>query len=247
MNKRKIFTDDELISLGLDPGKIPNHVAIIMDGNGRWAKKKGMPRAFGHRAGVIRLKEIIRFSSDIGVEALTLYAFSTENWNRPPEEIDTLCSLFVEFFTREFDELHENHVVIQALGDVDKFPLKVSTLIKDAERKTKNDDGLCLSIAMNYGSRDEIIRAAKLASEEPKGVTKESFEKHLYTAGLPDVDLLIRTSGEQRISNFLLYQISYAEFVFTDDFWPDFTKEKYIETLKEYARRGRRYGGLESK
>ena len=247
INQCKKYSDEQLLDMGLIPSRIPSHVAIIMDGNGRWAKQRNMPRAFGHRAGVTRLKEIIRFSSDIGVDALTLYAFSTENWNRPEEEINTLCNLFVEFFNKEFDELHENHVVISAIGDVDKFPDRVSTLIKDAYNRTKNNNGLRLNIAMNYGSRDEIIRAAFLASKEPDGVTKANFEKHLYTSGLPDVDLMIRTSGEQRISNFLLYQISYAELIFTDEFWPDFTQDVYIDTLKQYAARSRRFGGLETK
>lgn len=241
------FSDSEIIDMGLNPERIPAHVAIIMDGNGRWAKAKNLPRAAGHRAGVIRLKEIIRFSSDIGVKALSLYAFSTENWSRPLTEINTLCELFVEFFLKEFDELNENHVCIRALGDVSKFPERVSTLIRDAEEKTKENDGLKLNIAMNYGSRAEILRAAALAAEEEGGITEENFEKHLYTAGLPDVDLLIRTSGEQRVSNFLLYQISYAEMIFTDDYWPDFTQEKYVEVLKTYASRNRRFGGLANK
>lgn len=239
----KKYSDNELIAFGLDPEKIPAHVAIIMDGNGRWAKAKGLPRAFGHRAGVIRLKEIIRFSSDIGVKALSLYAFSTENWARPKAEIDTLCDLFVEFFQKEFDELNENHVCIRALGDVSKFPPRVSELITNAEIRTAANDGLKLNIAMNYGSRDEILRAARLAAAEGE-ITAESFEKHLYTRGLPDVDLLIRTSGEQRVSNFLLYQISYAEMVFRDEFWPDFTQERYTEALQQYQNRSRRYGGL---
>lgn len=238
--------DTEFIrALGLNPVRIPEHVAIIMDGNGRWAKSKGLPRAFGHRAGVTRLKEIIRFSSDIGVKALSLYAFSTENWSRPAAEIDTLCGLFVEFFTKEFDELNKNEVCIRALGDVSKFPEKVFSLIQKAEIDTADNSGLKLNIAMNYGSRDEIIRAAKLAALEGD-ITSESFEKHLYTSGLPDVDLLIRTSGEQRLSNFLLYQVSYAEMVFVDEYWPDFTQDLYISVLNEFANRNRRFGGLET-
>lgn len=240
------YTDEQIKAFGLDRQSIPVHVAIIMDGNGRWAKQRGIPRALGHRAGVTRLKEIIRFSSDIGIRALSLYAFSTENWARPKTEIESLCSLFVEFFNKEFDELNENNVCIRALGDTSKFPAEVDRLIRNANQRTKENTGLKLNIAMNYGSRDEIIRAARLASEDPGGVTPENFEKHLYTAGLPDVDLLIRTGGEERVSNFLLYQISYAEFVFPKTFWPDFTQERYIETLKIFSERSRRFGGLDN-
>lgn len=240
------YTDEQIKAFGLDRQSIPAHVAIIMDGNGRWAKQRGIPRALGHRAGVTRLKEIIRFSSDIGIRALSLYAFSTENWARPKTEIESLCSLFVEFFNKEFDELNENNVCIRALGDTSKFPAEVDRLIRNANQRTKENTGLKLNIAMNYGSRDEIIRAARLASEDPGGVTPENFEKHLYTAGLPDVDLLIRTGGEERVSNFLLYQISYAEFVFPKTFWPDFTQERYIETLKIFSERSRRFGGLDN-
>ena len=240
------YTDEQIKAFGLDRQSIPAHVAIIMDGNGRWAKQRGIPRALGHRAGVTRLKEIIRFSSDIGICALSLYAFSTENWARPKTEIESLFSLFVEFFNKEFDELNENNVCIRALGDTSKFPAEVDRLIRNANQRTKENTGLKLNIAMNYGSRDEIIRAARLASEDPGGVTPENFEKHLYTAGLPDVDLLIRTGGEERVSNFLLYQISYAEFVFPKTFWPDFTQERYIETLKIFSERSRRFGGLDN-
>ncbi|MBQ6426572.1 MAG: di-trans,poly-cis-decaprenylcistransferase [Clostridia bacterium] len=240
------YTDEQIRAFGLNRESIPAHVAIIMDGNGRWAKQRGIPRALGHRAGVTRLKEIIRFSSDIGIQALSLYAFSTENWARPKTEIEALCSLFVEFFNREFDELNENNVCIRALGDTSRFPAEVDRLIRNANQRTRDNTGLKLNIAMNYGSRDEILRAARLAAEEPGGVTAENFEKHLYTAGLPDVDLLIRTGGEERVSNFLLYQISYAEFVFPKTFWPDFTQERYIETLKTFSERSRRFGGLDN-
>ena len=239
------LTREQIEALGLSPEHLPRHVAMIMDGNGRWAKARSLPRALGHRAGVTRLKGIIRLSSDLGIEALSLFAFSTENWKRPVEEIDTLCSLFVEFFIKEFDELHENHVRIRSLGDISKFPPRVSGLIRDAEEKTAANDGLKLNIAMNYGSRDEILRAARLAAAEPGGVTQESFERHLYTADSPELDLLIRTSGEQRLSNFLLYQASYAELIFTEDFWPDFSDERYVDVLRQYARRSRRFGGLE--
>ena len=161
------------------------------------------------------------------------------------DEINTLCSLFVEFFMKEFDELNENAVCIRALGETHRFPERVYELIADAEKRTKENQGLKLNIAMNYGSRDEILRAARLAAAETEGVTAESFERHLYTCGLPELDLLIRTSGEQRLSNFLLYQASYAELIFTEEYWPDFSDEKYLAVLQEYCRRKRRFGGLE--
>lgn len=239
------YSREQIEAFGLQPDRLPQHVAIIMDGNGRWAKSKNLPRALGHRAGVARLKGIIRLSSDLGIRALSLYAFSTENWKRPADEINTLCSLFVEFFMKEFDELNENAVCIRALGETHRFPERVYELIADAEKRTKENRGLKLNIAMNYGSRDEILRAARLAAAETEGVTAESFERHLYTCGLPELDLLIRTSGEQRLSNFLLYQASYAELIFTDEYWPDFSDEKYLAVLQEYCRRKRRFGGLE--
>lgn len=239
------YSREQIEAFGLQPDRLPQHVAIIMDGNGRWAKSKNLPRALGHRAGVARLKGIIRLSSDLGIRALSLYAFSTENWKRPADEINTLCSLFVEFFMKEFDELNENAVCIRALGETHRFPERVYELISDAEERTKGNQGLKLNIAMNYGSRDEILRAARLAAAETEGVTAESFERHLYTCGLPELDLLIRTSGEQRLSNFLLYQASYAELIFTEEYWPDFSDEKYLAVLQEYCRRKRRFGGLE--
>ena len=221
------------------------HVAIIMDGNGRWAKAQHKQRTFGHLQGSEKVREIAIAANDLGIEVLTLYAFSTENWKRPADEINTLCSLFVEFFMKEFDELNENAVCIRALGETHRFPERVYELIADAEKRTKENQGLKLNIAMNYGSRDEILRAARLAAAETEGVTAESFERHLYTCGPPELDLLIRTSGEQRLSNFLLYQASYAELIFTEEYWPDFSDEKYLAVLQEYCRRKRRFGGLE--
>lgn len=244
------YTDAELTELGLMRERIPAHVAIIMDGNGRWAKSRMLPRALGHRAGVDRLRGVIRQSSDLGIQALTLYAFSTENWKRPQDEVGTLMGLLVEYFTKEIDELDENNVRITILGDVSAMPDAVREAIHDATGRTKENGGLRLNIALNYGGRAEILRAANLAMREAiasgKGeIDAATFEKNLYTAGLPDVDLLIRTSGEERISNFLLYQISYAELIFTNDAWPDFSDARYLETLRLFASRSRRYGGLE--
>ena len=232
------LTPEELNSLGLKPETLPRHVAIVMDGNGRWAQQRGLPRSFGHRAGTERLREIIRFSSDAGVKALTLYAFSTENWRRPEEEKSVLFSLLIEYFNSEIDELHENNVRITILGEKYPFPEKVRAALLRAEDKTRGNTGLRLNIALNYGSRAEILRAVRRCAEkaiaEGQYPGDEAFESELYSAGQPELDLLIRTSGEA----------AYAELYFTPIYWPDFTKEEYIQALREFARRGRRFGGL---
>lgn len=244
------YTRQQLEEIGLGDG-MPRHVAIIMDGNGRWAKARGLSRSRGHRAGMERLNGIIRFASDIGIEALSLYAFSTENWKRPQEEISVLCSLLVEYFKKEIDELHENGVRIRALGVQAPFPAPVRAAVEEAQRRTAQNDGLRLSIALNYGGQDEILRAARSLAQDaaaggidPQRIDFAAFEEKLDTRGLPLVDLLIRTSGEQRISNFLLYQIAYAELIFVQEYWPDFTEKKFTEALMEYVGRSRRYGGL---
>lgn len=242
------YGEEQIRALGLNPEGIPKHVAIIMDGNGRWAKSRGFSRSAGHRAGVDRLRSVIRLSSDLGVQSLTLYAFSTENWKRPADEVGTLMSLLVEYFTKEIDELCENSVRIRIIGAYEKMSAPVRAAIDMAIKRTQKNNGLNLNIALNYGSRAEILRAANLAMKEAQEsggeITEELFEKNLYTAGQPEVDLVIRTSGEQRISNFLLYQISYAEFLFPEEYWPDFTNERYIEALIAYQKRTRRFGGL---
>ena len=242
------YTDQQLHSLSLTRAKLPRHVAIIMDGNGRWARARGQLRAAGHKAGVERLRELIRFSSDTGIRALTLYAFSSENWVRPEAEVRVLCNLLVEYFNKEIVELHANQVCIRAIGDLSAFPARVQKAVRAAEAKTAENPGLKLNIALNYGARAELLRAAiaccKRAIETCQLPVQADFEEHLYTAGLPDVDLMIRTSGELRLSNFLLYQLAYAELYFADCFWPDFTKEEYMRALRAYAERGRRFGGL---
>jgi undecaprenyl diphosphate synthase len=220
-----------------------------MDGNGRWAKSRMLPRSAGHRAGVDRLRGIIRLSSDLGIEALTLYAFSTENWKRPSDEVGTLMGLLVEYFAKEIDELHENEVCIRIIGDYEKLPTRARNAVERAMTRTKDNVGLKLNIALNYGSRAEILRAAneaaKTVAESGKSeITPELFESFLYTRDLPDPDLLIRTSGEQRISNFLLYQLSYAEFLFPAEYWPDFSDECYLNALRDFGKRSRRFGGL---
>lgn len=242
----KKYTDKELVSFGLTPDRIPKHIAIVMDGNGRWATAKGLPRAAGHRAGVNALKEIIRFTSDVGTESLTLYAFSTENRKRPKEEIGILCGLLIEYFNREIDELHANGVRIRSIGDLSWFPTAVQETVRAAEAKTANNPGLKLNIALNYGARAELVRAVRLALAETDAPDEDTIAKHLYTADSGDVDLLIRTGGEARVSNFLLWQIAYAELYFTDVKWPDFTRAELIRALQDFAKRERRFGGLKT-
>lgn len=240
------LTDAQFKQYGLKKDALPQHVAIIMDGNGRWARRRALPRAMGHRAGVNRLREIIRFSSDAGISALTLYAFSTENWKRPSDEVNTLMKLLIEYFNKEIDELDENQVRIRTLGDITALQADVQKAIDNAVSRTAGNMGLALNIALNYGSQAEILRAVNACvSVSNRPVTHEDFTAQLYTADLPPLDLLIRTGGEKRLSNFLLYQAAYAELLFLDDFWPDFNEARYVEALCEFASRKRRYGGLE--
>ena len=229
---------------------LPRHVAIIMDGNGRWAKRHKLQVALGHRKGVETLRAIIRESSDIGIESLSLYAFSTENWRRSPEEVAALMGLLLEYFTSEIDELDEKNVRIRILGDKDGMPDKQRAALINAEERTKTNTGLNLNIAINYGGRAELVKAAReIATLVKNGtiregeITEQTISDHLYTKGQPDVDLLIRTSGEQRLSNFLLYQNAYAEFVFPTILWPDFTVHDYDEALEAFTHRNRRFGG----
>lgn len=233
-----------------DPAKLPRHVAIIMDGNGRWARQHKLSVSRGHRQGTETLREIIRHTDDLGIEALSLYAFSTENWSRPPEEVAALMQLILDFFASEIDELDEKNVRILILGDKSALPEKQRETLIEAERRTAGNTGLHLNIAVNYGSRAELAKAAREIAEEvlagrlkPEEISEETVSEHLYTAGQPEVDLMIRTSGELRLSNFMLYQNAYAEFVFPKVLWPDFTVEEYDRCLKEFEGRGRRYGG----
>ena len=233
----------------IDREKLPKHVAIIMDGNGRWAKKRMMPRSFGHRAGMERVKDIVRMSSDIGISALTLYAFSTENWKRPKEEVGVLMSLLIEYLRRELGELLKEGVRFRFVGMRDRLPAEVQSILDEAMESTRDNTGMDLCVLVNYGSRAEIVEAASLAAEEYAAgkiseVNAEEFEKHLMTAGLPDPDFVIRTSGEQRISNLLLYQIAYAELYFTDVAWPDFDEKEYLAALQQFAGRNRRFGDI---
>ena len=240
----KKYSDRELKAFGLNPERIPKHIAIVMDGNGRWATEKGMPRGMGHRAGVNALRDIIRFTSDIGADSLTIYAFSTENRKRPKEEIGILCGLLIEYFNKEIDELHENGVRIKSIGDLSWFPTAVQETVRAAEARTANNPGLKLNIALNYGGRAELVRAVRLAMRETDEPDEDAISRNLYTADSGDVDLLIRTGGDERVSNFLLWQIAYAELYFTNVKWPDFTREELIKALQAFAGRERRFGGL---
>ena len=232
---------------------LPRHVAIIMDGNGRWAKQHKIQVALGHRKGVETLRAIIRESSDLGIESLTLYAFSTENWRRSPEEESAQMGLLLEYFTSEIDELDEKNVRIRLLGAKDGMPEKQRAALYNAEERTKDNTGLNLNIAINYGGRAELARAAQaLAAKavrgeiKPEDIDEAAFANELYTKGQPDVDLLIRTSGEMRLSNFLLFQCAYAEFEFPTVLWPDFDLAAYHEALDAFRHRDRRFGGRNS-
>ena len=238
-------------AMALPPGRLPRHVAIIMDGNGRWAKARGQSRSFGHAAGVEALREIIRASDDWGIEALSLYAFSTENWARSKEEVSALMALLLKYFNSEIDELDAKNVKITILGDVDGMPEPQRQALLNAMARTGGNTGLRLNIALNYGGRAELTRAARLLAEQvaageikPEDIDEDAFAAKLYTAGLPDVDLLIRTSGEMRTSNFLPWQLAYAEMVFDDCYWPDFDRARYLKCLRVYAGRERRFGGV---
>lgn len=235
----------------IDMDKLPKHVAIIMDGNGRWARKRLLPRTAGHREGVERVKEIVEVTGNLGIKFLTLFAFSTENWGRPKEEVDTLMRLLVEYLRKELNTLHKNNVKINIFGDLDKLPTIPRLEVYNALEKTKNNTKMELNIALNYGGRFEIVNGIKsLIIDVQNGkinlenIDEDLFKKYLYTENQPDPDLLIRPSGERRISNFLLYQIAYTEFVFTDVNWPEFTTEEFYKSIIEFQSRKRRFGGI---
>lgn len=218
------------------------HVAIIMDGNGRWAKKRHLPRAIGHQRGVEAVRRLVRAARSMGLEALTLYAFSTENWRRPEDEIEALMGLLKRFILSDLEEFVSNNIRLKIIGDYNAFSPDIIELIEDALQRTSGNDGTILAVALNYGSHDEIARAAAKAAAKGE-VTAEAIEAELDTAGMPPLDLLIRTSGEVRLSNFLLWQVAYAEMWFTDVLWPDFEAKHLEEALAAFASRERRYGG----
>lgn len=231
----------------LSGGRVPRHVAIIMDGNGRWAKERNLRRAAGHRAGVENIRRVIERFADHGVQWLTLYAFSTENWSRPQPEVRALIRLLRYFLKRELSNLHRNNVRLRLLGHMETLPEWLQDQIRDGEELTAGNTGMTLNICFSYGGRDDILMAVReIVREEvaASDVTEELLAAHLYTRGAPDPDLMIRTAGDQRISNFLLWQAAYAELYFTDTYWPDFGREDIDMALAEYGRRKRKFGGL---
>lgn len=230
---------------------LPRHVAVIMDGNGRWAKRRGMPRIMGHRRGVDVLKDLLRCCRDWGIEALTAYAFSTENWGRPLEEVEFLMMLFERVLRQELHEMMQENVRIRFVGNLNALPLSLQAEIERAVQATANNPGIQFTVATNYGGRQEIIQACRSIAEkvrqgliEPEQIDEALFERHLYTAGICDPDLLIRTSGEMRLSNFLLWQMAYGELYVTDTLWPDFDRNEFHQALCAYQQRDRRFGKL---
>jgi undecaprenyl diphosphate synthase len=248
---KKYKKDKLLTQVAMD--RLPRHIAIIMDGNGRWAQKRALPRSMGHRAGVEALREIVKTCSNLGIEILTVYAFSTENWKRPKDEVGVLMDLLIEYLRKELQELHENKVVIRSMGKMTALPLKAQQEIAQAIELTRDNPGLIFNIALNYGGRAEIIDAVKSLSKDVlrgkiriEEIDEQCFSKSLYTQGLPEPDLLIRTSGEMRLSNFLLWQLAYTEIVVVKKFWPDFDQKALLEAIIEYQKRDRRFGGIHS-
>jgi undecaprenyl diphosphate synthase len=234
-----------------DPAPGPQHIAIIMDGNGRWAKSRGLPRVAGHRRGADAVRRVIRGAGELGVPVLTLFAFSTENWARPADEVSDLMGLLRHYLRHELEELGRNGAKLRVIGDRDRLAKDIQKDISEAEARTRSNTRIDVNICINYGARDEILRATRnLARKVAAGeiaadkIDEASFERELFTAGVPDPDLLIRTSGEQRISNFLLWQCAYAELVFVDTLWPDFGKEHLEGAIAEFRKRERRYGGI---
>jgi undecaprenyl diphosphate synthase len=238
--------------LGVDAAaNLPRHVAVIMDGNGRWAKQHGLPRVEGHRRGADSAREIIRTAGELGIKYLTLYAFSAENWNRPKDEVDALMKYLIHYLKTETPDLNKNNVRLEVIGQIYRLPENVQEHLKKSIATLSKNNGLTLVMALSYGSRIEIVDAVRRISEEvkrgkldPADINEKIISDHLWTRNIPDPDLLIRTSGEMRVSNFLLWQISYAELVITPTLWPDFKKPQFFAALEEYARRNRRFGGV---
>jgi undecaprenyl diphosphate synthase len=242
--------EEALLFEKLDLGRLPRHVAVIMDGNGRWAQQRHLPRVAGHRSGTKTARSTIETCARLKIEALTLYAFSVENWRRPKTEIDFLMQLLREYLRREMPLLQKNDIRMRFLGRTDELPKGVQDDVRDAMERTAGNKGMVLCVALNYGGRAEIVDAMNAILAEQNGhagrvaITEESLAQHMYTNGLPDPDLLIRTSGEMRVSNFLLWQIAYAEIFVTETLWPDFNRARLLEALVEFQKRERRYGGI---
>lgn len=245
--KKKI----EELKKSIDIDKLPLHIGIIMDGNGRWAKKRFLPRTAGHKEGMERVKEIVEVAVNIGIKHLSLYAFSTENWKRPKEEIDGLMKLLVYYLRAELKKLNKNNIKIRILGDISKLPEGPRKEVEYAVEKTKYNDKMILNIALNYGGRDEIVwgiknivNDIKMGKIKVEDLNENVFSDYLYTKGQPDLDLLIRPSGELRLSNFMLYQVAYTEFWFSNIYWPDFREEHFYQAILDYQKRDRRFGGI---
>lgn len=237
----------------IDKTRIPRHIAIIMDGNGRWAEERSLPRAKGHIEGVRRVEDIIDASQEIGIQVITLFTFSTENWDRPDREVSLIMSILTAVLERKFEKLKKDNIQLRMIGQMERIPRAVLETITRVIDQTKDNTGLIVNLAFNYGSRQEMIDAIKHICQsvqagtlDPENICEDTINQALYTRGLPDPDLLIRTSGEQRISNFLLWQLSYAEFYFSNKFWPDFDREEFKKAILEYQKRERRFGGLVS-
>ncbi|MCG2706021.1 MAG: isoprenyl transferase [Candidatus Omnitrophica bacterium] len=237
----------------LDQNNIPRHVAIIIDGNGRWAKEKGLPRIAGHRVGINRVREIIKAAGNLGIKVISFFVFSAENWVRPKKEVDMLMRFLNHFLSREIKKLDKNNIKFRWIGRAKPIPKELQAKIREAEEKTRGNTGLVLLLALNYGARQEIIEAVRKFTQQVlegkanlEDLDVESFSNYLYTRGLPDPDLLIRTSGEMRLSNFLLWQLSYTELYFPKKYWPDFKRQDLEEAIRVYQKRQRRFGGIDS-
>jgi undecaprenyl diphosphate synthase len=234
----------------IDKTRLPKHIAIIMDGNGRWAKKRHLPHIFGHKEGVNSVDTIVECCAKLGIEALTMYAFSTENWKRPESEINALMDILYIYLEKKCKKLQKNNIKLNAIGRINELPARIENRLSDIIKKTAGSTGMVLTLALNYGGRQEIADAAQAILEDFKkgvlpeaGIDQDIFSKYLYTKNLPEVDLLVRTSGESRVSNFLLWQISYAEIVITKTLWPDFRKKNLYDVIEQYQKRDRRFGG----
>ena len=245
---------NKLIDSFIDPRISPQHIAVIMDGNGRWAKEQGKPRTYGHYAGAERLKEIVRIADNIGVKALSAYAFSTENWKRPAAEVNFIMKLLDRYLTNEIETFQKNNVCVRFMGSREGLPKNVQEKMDNAIQQTKHNTGIILNLAINYGGQAEILQAVKKIAAEVKDgllsideINLTSFENYLYTKDLPPLDLLIRTGGDSRVSNFMLWQIAYAEIWNTEIYWPDFSSEYFLQAVRDFQKRDRRFGGLNTK
>ncbi len=244
-------TNNNIDSYPIDKSNIPKHIGIIMDGNGRWAKSRNLPRNIGHKAGCEAIRDIVKECNQLGIKYLTLYAFSTENWKRPVDEVNLLMRLLVDFLRNEFNELNSKNVVVNYIGEISRLPLNCQKELELAREKTINNTGLVLNLALNYGGRDELVHAFKAMHEDiinkkinEIDIDENLISKYLFTSGMPDPEIIIRPSGEQRLSNFLLWQSAYSEFWYTNIYWPDFKPKHLLQAISDYQNRDRRFGGI---